>query len=221
MAIPKEVVVDDKKDGICQAMAEFVRVNAIEDSVRINLPAPRHKSRHPDVVLGHCCRDPEQGRNCAGHWYLKSLRGSSIPKNMEMHRNIQLGMSGYKHIEQCVGNYIGEHYTRAVEVGIGSNIVAAEILQDRGSLLRCTDIRMPKEPAGIPFAIDDVFSPELDLYTGADVIYAIRPAVEMIPPLIALAKAIGCRLIVYHLGYESYGDGGEIIDCGVLLHRYR
>jgi hypothetical protein len=25
---------------------------------------------------------------------------------------------------------------------------------------------------------------------------------------------------VYHLGFEIYKDGGERIDCGVLLHRY-
>ncbi len=25
---------------------------------------------------------------------------------------------------------------------------------------------------------------------------------------------------VYHLGFEVYGDGGEIIDAGIVLHRY-
>ena len=42
----------------------------------------------------------------------------------------------------------------------------------------------------------------------------------MIPPLIALAQQVNCDLLVYHLGFESYGKGGERIDCGVLLHRY-
>jgi hypothetical protein len=50
--------------------------------------------------------------------------------------------------------------------------------------------------------------------------YAIRPAVEMVPALIALARRLDCDLIVYHLGFERYGNGGEIIDCGVILHRY-
>ena len=68
--------------------------------------------------------------------------------------------------------------------------------------------------------IDDVFSPDINLYKGADVIYAIRPAIEMIPPLLALARTLDCDLIIYHLGFESYGNGGEKIDCGVLLHRY-
>jgi hypothetical protein len=42
----------------------------------------------------------------------------------------------------------------------------------------------------------------------------------MIPPLISLARAAGADLVVYHLGFETYGDGGEKIDCGVVLHRY-
>jgi hypothetical protein len=42
----------------------------------------------------------------------------------------------------------------------------------------------------------------------------------MIPPLIELARRINADLIVYHLGFESYENGGEIIDCGVLLHQY-
>ncbi|HXX55297.1 MAG TPA: UPF0146 family protein [Methanoregula sp.] len=129
-------------------------------------------------------------------------------------------MGGYKHIETCTGEYLAGRYRSAAEVGIGANPGAAQILQERGALLRCTDIRRLPLPAGLPFALDDVFSPDLSLYRGADVIYAIRPAVEMVPPLIALAREAGCDLIVYHLGFESWGDGGELIDCGVLLHRY-
>jgi hypothetical protein len=75
-------------------------------------------------------------------------------------------------------------------------------------------------PTGLTFRVDDVFSPESGLYAGAEVIYAIRPAVEMIPPLLALARAVNSDLLVYHLGFEMYANGGERIDCGVMLHRY-
>ncbi len=131
-------------------------------------------------------------------------------------------MGGYKHIETCVGEYITMNYCRAVEVGIGRNTPAAEIVNAAGRLLLCTDVRDFPEPrkAGLPFETDDVFSPQLPLYKIPDVIYSIRPAVEMIPSLIELARAMRCDLIVYHLGFETYGDGGEVIDCGVLLHRY-
>jgi uncharacterized UPF0146 family protein len=129
-------------------------------------------------------------------------------------------MGDYKHIETCAGNYIASHYTRAIEIGIGRNTIAAEIVSSRGALIRCTDVKVFELPAGLPFSQDDIFSPDISLYTDAEVIYAIRPAPEMIPPLIELAKRINADLIVYHLGFESYENGGEIIDCGVLLHRY-
>lgn len=129
-------------------------------------------------------------------------------------------MGDYKHIEKCMGNYIISHYTRAIEIGIGRNEVAARIVRNAGGLIRCIDVKPLEMPEDLPFSQDDIFSPDISLYTGAEVIYAIRPAPEMIPPLIELAMQINADLIVYHLGFESYENGGEIIDCGVLLHRY-
>jgi hypothetical protein len=129
-------------------------------------------------------------------------------------------MGSYKHIETCIGEYIAKHYTDTVEVGIGKNTTAAQILHNSGVRVRCTDVKEVPVPACLSFSPDDIFSPDISLYEGADVIYAIRPAIEMIPPLVAVAKRIQCDLLVYHLGFETYGNGGEKIDCGVLLHRY-
>jgi len=129
-------------------------------------------------------------------------------------------MGDYKHIETCIGKYIASHYTRAIEIGIGRNEEAAKIVSSTGALMRCTDVKAPGSFGSLPFFLDDIFSPDDSLYTGAEVIYAIRPAPEMIPPLILLAERINADLIVYHLGFESYDNGGEIIDCGVLLHQY-
>jgi uncharacterized UPF0146 family protein len=129
-------------------------------------------------------------------------------------------MVGYKHIETCIGRYIADNYTHAIEVGIGKNTDAAEFLLSAGTLLRSTDVKKIPVPEDLAFTIDDVYVPDISLYQGADVIYAIRPAIEMIPPLITLAERVNCDLIVYHLGFESYGNGGEKIDCGVILHRY-
>jgi uncharacterized UPF0146 family protein len=129
-------------------------------------------------------------------------------------------MGDYKHIETCIGQYIASHYTRAIEVGIGRNEEAAKKVSSAGALVRCTDIKPVGISSGLPFSQDDIFSPDHSLYKGAEVIYSIRPAPEMIPPMIELAWRINADLIVYHLGFESYENGGEIIDCGVLLHRY-
>jgi uncharacterized UPF0146 family protein len=129
-------------------------------------------------------------------------------------------MSRDKHIERCIGEYIARHYRKAVEIGVGSNTVAARILRDAGVDIRCTDIR-PQEQAGeIPILQDDICAPDLAIYEHANLLYAIRPGEEMMAPLIALARRVNADLIVYHLGFECYGDGGEIIDCGVIVHRY-
>jgi uncharacterized UPF0146 family protein len=129
-------------------------------------------------------------------------------------------MDGYKHIESAVGKYIAARYRNAVEVGIGQNTTAAAILQEAGVLKCCTDIRDFGLAGQLPFSRDDIFDPDIHLYNGADAIYSIRPAIEMIPPLIAIAFRIDCDLVVYHLGFETYGDGGVKIDCGVRLHLY-
>ncbi|MDV4343894.1 hypothetical protein HL657_12095 [Methanoculleus sp. YWC-01] len=131
-------------------------------------------------------------------------------------------MCRYKHIERSIGEYIAGRYRRAVEVGIGNNPEAARLLKAAGILMLCTDIRPGIRHDGLTVVTDDVFEPDLRLYAGADLIYAVRPGVEMVPPLIALAGRVNSDLLVYHLGCEIYGDGGEVVDCGpVLLHRYR
>ena len=129
-------------------------------------------------------------------------------------------MDSYKHIETCIGDYIAQHYAAVVEIGVGNNPGAAIIVHDAGIPIRCTDIRNRELPVGIEFVIDDLFEPDPSIYAGADLIYAIRPAIEMMAPLIALAKKTGSDLLVYHLGFEFYETGGEQIDCGVILHRY-
>jgi len=129
-------------------------------------------------------------------------------------------MDCLKHIEQTVGKYIAPRYRRAVEIGVGMNPDAALILRDAGVLALCTDIRQNIRHNDLAVVIDDIFEPDVSLYKGADLLYSIRPGVEMVPSMIRLARQIDSDLIVYHLGHEIYGDGGEILDCGVVLHRY-
>jgi uncharacterized UPF0146 family protein len=107
-----------------------------------------------------------------------------------------------------------------VEVGIGRNTKAAEIISQAGVLLRSTDVKDLGHPGTLNFVQDDIFEPDLSLYKGADVIYSIRPAVEMVPPMLDIAREVNCDLIIYHLGFEIYESGGEKIDCGVVLHQY-
>jgi uncharacterized UPF0146 family protein len=137
-----------------------------------------------------------------------------------MRITIGVVMGPYKRIERFIGDYVRRNYHCVVEVGVGRNFVAARMIREAGIPIRCTDVRPCPSGDGIPVAMDDIFSPEEELYRGADLLYAIRPGVEMVPPLIALAERVGADLLVYHLGDEVYGSGGEIVDCGVILHRY-
>ncbi|MDR0980599.1 MAG: hypothetical protein LBL85_02260 [Methanocalculaceae archaeon] len=128
-------------------------------------------------------------------------------------------MSVYQ-IEKSVGEYIRDHYRSAIELGFGGKTIAAEIIQEAGIPILCTDVHSYQTVA-VPAVVDDVFSPTFSYYQGVDVLYAIRPGCEMIPPMMALAERTRAELIVYHLGFELYGNGGEIIDLGdILLHRY-
>lgn len=129
-------------------------------------------------------------------------------------------MGAHKRIERTIGTYIASRYHSCAEIGAGRNLEAAlTILSHEGSVF-CTDLRQPDDECGVPYVIDDLYAPDLSLYIPVDVIYAIRPAEEMIPALIRLAEAADCDLVVYHIGSEIYGDGGEILDSPVVLRRY-
>ena len=131
---------------------------------------------------------------------------------MENHKGIEEAI--YRHLTRYPKN------KRIIEVGIGKNPYIAQKLRAEGYCIKASDIKISLQDCGFQFQSDDIFEPDLDFYKDADLIYSIRPGIEMMPALIDLAKKTGCELIVYHLGNEIYQNGGEIIDCGVILHRY-
>jgi uncharacterized UPF0146 family protein len=158
-------------------------------------------------------------RDHPDEWLLEAFRDIFIPKNKNPHSDYILTMVDYKSIEERIAEYLAGQYKSAVEVGIGRNTTTAEILAEKGVDVCATDIReCPECP--VFFTRDDITSPDLSIYSGRELIYSVRPGVEMVPDLIKTAKAAGADLIVYHLGNEIYENGGEIIDCGVILHRY-
>jgi len=105
-------------------------------------------------------------------------------------------------------------------VGVGGNPATALALCNSGTRVFCTDVRPVPPVAGLNIVHDDIFNPDLSLYRGLDLVYSIRPHEEMVPALITLARAVDSDLLVYHLGFEGYGKGSELIDCGVVLHCY-
>jgi uncharacterized UPF0146 family protein len=130
-------------------------------------------------------------------------------------------MRPYKRIERCIARYLGVRYHTVVEIGVGKNFEVARELSRRGCRVTCTDIHPGRSPyPALRVYADDVYSPNESIYQGADLLYSLRPGLEMVPALIDLAHRIDADLLIYHLGNEVYRNGGEVIECGVTLHRY-
>jgi len=129
-------------------------------------------------------------------------------------------MSGFKHIEEEISKHIIPRYHRVCEIGVGRNFHAAERIHGSGLEIFCTDIISFPDETPVPYIIDSIFSPTHSLYTGIDLIYAIRPHEEMITALISLARLVNCDLIVYHLGFERFFGAEIIADTAVPLFFY-
>jgi len=130
------------------------------------------------------------------------------------------GIMTHKDIETQVASYIAKNYTSAAEIGVGNNITAVSCLAHAGLEVFCTDIKKRSDYPGIRFVCHDITSEDTSPFKGVACLYSIRPGIEMVPALIHQAVAAGADLLIYHLGNEIYQNGGEIINCGVVIHRY-
>ncbi|MEM3061487.1 MAG: UPF0146 family protein, partial [Candidatus Bathyarchaeia archaeon] len=54
-------------------------------------------------------------------------------------------------------------------------------------------------------ASDDITSPSLDLYRGADLVYAIRPPPELINEIVELCARIGSDVLIRSCSNETCG----------------
>ncbi|MFP3870152.1 MAG: UPF0146 family protein [Syntrophobacteria bacterium] len=113
--------------------------------------------------------------------------------------------------------YLSRHYRRVVEVGIGNYAQVALALRARGLSVVATDIK-PRVP-GLPVVADDVTAPRLDIYRGAQAIYAVRPPPEIIGDLKRLAQRLAVDLIVKPLAGEPL-DGDLISGAGSFFYLF-
>jgi len=217
---PAEILRDNKENRPFCAGSFFIEIERIEECSCIGLPSGRHITGHHEMALADAGCEGEECSKFPAERSLDAGGCSIIPKNKQVHLSLYLGMAGLKHIERCIAAYIAKNYQNVAEVGVGKNQDTALMLRDAGLAVFCTDTRPVPPLKKIRLIYDDIFSPEKGHYRGLDLIYSIRPHEEMIPPLIRLAEEVNCDLLVYHLGFEYFGDGGELIDCGVVLHRY-
>ncbi len=89
------------------------------------------------------------------------------------------------------GNYSG----RVVEVGVGYAADVALGLRARGLDVVLTD-KEEQLLGGLLVEKDDIFSPRLELYQGASLLYSIRPPLEIQLAMGLLAAKIGADVLV-------------------------
>ncbi|NYT01419.1 MAG: hypothetical protein GKC10_01495 [Methanosarcinales archaeon] len=105
-------------------------------------------------------------------------------------------MRGAQHLAE----FILAHYCgRVVEVGVGYQGDVACRLQSLD--LVATD-RSGRDLDGLTVVGDDVFSPRLELYQGASLLYSIRPPLEIQVAMGRLARQVGADVLVRPLGDE-------------------
>lgn len=92
--------------------------------------------------------------------------------------------------------YIAENYSgRIVEVGVGFCADVAMLLAARGRELLLTD-REVRILGGLKVEKDDIFSPRLELYQGAGLLYSLRPPLEMQIAMGLVAAEIGADVLI-------------------------
>lgn len=216
----EDVLPDYQEERMTESCAVHIDLHTVENHFCVNLFPRPYKPIQKDTAPCHFHRNTDDLSDCAQYRKFNAAWCVRIPKNKGKHQLICSAMAGDKYIERHIGRYIADKYRRVVEIGVGCNTTAAEIIRTTGTEICCTDILPSVLPGSLSFFCDDIYKPDLRIYEHADLLYAIRPGEEMMAPLIALASLVNADLLVYHLGFEWYGDGGELIDCGVILHCY-
>ena len=101
-----------------------------------------------------------------------------------------------------LADYIAQNYSgQVVEVGAGHVAHVALLLAARGLQVMLTD-REERLLAGLKVEKDDIFSPRLELYRGAGLIYSIRPPLEMQLAMGVVAGEVGADVLIRPLMEE-------------------
>jgi uncharacterized protein len=98
--------------------------------------------------------------------------------------------------------YIINNYKRAdkiVEVGAGSFLEVALTLKEHLKM----DIMVTDVKPGEEITRDDIRHPDLKIYDGAALIYAIRPPEELHPHLVDVAERVSADLIIRPFSTDS------------------
>ena len=108
--------------------------------------------------------------------------------------------------------YVCEKYSRAskiVELGVGSRIEVAEKIKKSLPLAEVLvtdkdESWVRKHVTGQVRAVaDDVRFPQTPIYQNASLVYSIQPPIEIVEPMVVLARRIGADLLVVPMSDEQ------------------
>jgi uncharacterized protein len=101
-----------------------------------------------------------------------------------------------------LARYIRINYSgRVVEIGVGHVHDVAARLKAHGMNVVLTD-KKERTLGTLAVEKDDIFSPRLELYQGASLLYSIRPPLELQIGIGVLAARVGADVLVRPLGDE-------------------
>ena len=112
--------------------------------------------------------------------------------------------------------YIGGKYECIAEIGIGHFPDVALALAKRGHAVFATDVKSFAH-RGLRVIVDDVTQPLLHLYTGLELIYSLRPPLELVPYMRRLARTLSADLIVKPLASEYVGGQLTRYGCSTFF----
>jgi uncharacterized UPF0146 family protein len=102
-----------------------------------------------------------------------------------------------------LAEYIGRNYSvRVVEVGVGHVPDVALLLMQVPYLEVVVTDREERFLGGLRVEKDDIFSPRLDLYKGASLLYSLRPPLELQLAIGTIAERIGADVLIRPLQDE-------------------
>src|SRR6058998_145105 len=110
----------------------------------------------------------------------------------------------------AIVEFVRDNYNRKiVEVGVGHRVNVAEKLKETmpATEVLVTDTQesviRSYNGSGVRAIVDNIFSPRLQVYQGASLIYSLNPPMEIVHALEKLAKDIGSDLLVKPMSDEQ------------------
>ena len=115
----------------------------------------------------------------------------------------------FKEVAELIANLYPDA-EKIVEIGVGSapwTLLNLRKLLPKTTLLAVDvdqDSIMKLRELGLNAEIDDILNPRIELYQKSNLIYSIRPPMELINPMSKVAERVGADILIFPLSEDSY-----------------